>query len=116
MASQTLFIVASDPRTSPRPAEAVRIAAGVAAWKKTNVRLYLHGPAILALGEWVDELVDEDNFTRYLPILADGAKPVLVEAGAPEIGELGQASLAFQPVDSAELSRCIASSRQVLRF
>jgi len=111
-----LFIVTSDPRASHRPAEAVRIAAGVGAWKKADISLYLRGPAILALGEWVDELVDEDNFTRYLPIVGEFGRPVLVEQGSPFLRELGETSLEFAGIDDAELARRAAASSCVLRF
>ena len=34
---KTLVIIETDPRTSARPAEAIRIAAGIGVWKKTDV-------------------------------------------------------------------------------
>ena len=40
MKPRVLFIVTGDPRTSPRPAEAVRIAAGVVAWKRADIAVY----------------------------------------------------------------------------
>jgi len=33
---KTLVMIETDPRTSPRPAEAIRIAAGIGAWKKNG--------------------------------------------------------------------------------
>jgi hypothetical protein len=66
---RALFVIASDPRTSHRPAEAVRIAAGVAAWKKVDVSLYLHGEAALILDETAGSFVDEEHIERYLPML-----------------------------------------------
>ncbi len=73
---KTLVIIETDPRTSPRPAEAIRIAAGIGAWKKTDVTLLLRGPvAGYSLQEYADELVDEDNFTRYLPLGAESPRP-----------------------------------------
>jgi len=66
---KALFVIASDPRTSPRPAEAVRIAAGVAAWKKVEVSLYLHGEATRMLEEATGNFVDEEHIERYLPMI-----------------------------------------------
>ncbi len=111
-----LFIVSSDPRTSARPAEAIRVAAGLGAWKKAEVRVYLHGPAIRALGEWVDELKDEDNYTRYLPMLVDGSRPALVEAGAVEAADLGEATAAYEEVDATGLAGWCGRATTVLRF
>ena len=79
-----LFVIDTDPRSSGRPAEAVRIAAGVGVWKRIDVAVYLRDAAILILGENTDELVDQDNFTRYSaapgrigpPDLCPGRRPV----------------------------------------
>jgi hypothetical protein len=76
---KTLVIVETDPRTSARPAEAIRISAGIGAWKKTDVTLLLRGPAGYSLQEYPDELVDEDNFLRYLPLVAEAPRPIYVE-------------------------------------
>ena len=70
-----VFVVTSDPRETHRPAEAIRVAAGLGAWKKADVRVYLRGAAIRGLGEWVDDLKMEDDFTRYLPIIRDWVIP-----------------------------------------
>ena len=65
---KTLVIIETDPRTSARPAEAIRIAAGIGAWKKTDVTLLFRGPvAGYSLQEYADELVDEDNFSPLPP-------------------------------------------------
>ena len=69
-----LVAVTSDPRTSHRPAEGIRIAAGVAAWRKVDVRLYLGGAAVLALSSDVDDLVNEESFREYLPMLNESGR------------------------------------------
>ena len=116
MKPSLLFIVASDPRTSARPAEAVRIAAGVGAWQKAEVHLYLRGAAVLALSEFADELIDEDNFTRYLPMLRHGDQRLWVQKGNPLLADLGQPALPFEEIDDAQLARRCAASSHVLRF
>jgi hypothetical protein len=42
---KTLLIISSDPRTSPRPAEAFRVAAGLGAWGQLDVSIILVGAA-----------------------------------------------------------------------
>jgi hypothetical protein len=116
MNPKLLVIVDSDPRTGPRPAEAIRVAAGVGTWKRADVTLYLRGPAVLALSEFADELVDEDNFVRYMPILGDFGRPIYVQAGAPGLADLGEARLPFEEIDDAHLARLAAGSNQVMRF
>lgn len=116
MNRKTLVIVNSDPRTSPRTAEAVRIAAGVGTWKKVDVTLVLCESAVLALSEFPDDLVDEDNFTRYLPILGEFGRPVYVETGAPLLENLGQTPVPYERITVAQLARLAADSDCVLRF
>jgi hypothetical protein len=114
--TSALFIIDTDPRTSGRPAEAVRIAAGVAVWKKIQVTLYLRAAAVLVLGENADDLVDGENYTRYLPILGESGRPIYVQKGAPALSELGQSALTFQEITDVELARLAAERSNVLRF
>jgi hypothetical protein len=113
---RVLVIVNSDPRTSARPAEAIRITAGVGAWKKVDMTLALYGPAVLALSEFPDELVDEDNFIRYLPIIGDFGRPVYVEEGSPFLDQLGSASVQYEAVSVEKLAALVTRSDCVLRF
>jgi hypothetical protein len=113
---KVLFVVTSDPLRSSRPAEAVRVAAGVGAWKKVEVTLYLRGAAVLALGEFTDDLVDEDHFQRYLPIIKEWGRPVLVEQGTASLQSLGEISIPFQEVSDAALASQATLHDSVLRF
>ncbi len=116
MNPRALILVTGDPRTSARPAEAIRIAAGVGTWKKADVTLYLRGPAVRALGEWVDDLIDEDNFTRYLPIVGEFGRPIYVQRGAADLADLGETTLKFEEIDDTKLAELAAQSTYVLRF
>ena len=116
MNSSALFVITTDPRISGRPAEAVRIAAGVGVWKKVEVALYLRGAAALLLGEDTADLIDEENYTRYLPVLAESGHPVYVQKGAPELARLGHASLPFAEITDAQLAELAASRNCLLRF
>jgi hypothetical protein len=111
-----LFIIDTDPRASGRPAEAVRIAAGIAVWKKIDVALYLRAAAILILAEYTGDLVDEENYTRYLPILGELPGPIYVQKGASTLSQLGQSVLPFQKISDAELAQMAAKHSCVLRF
>ncbi len=111
-----LFIIASDPRSSPRPAEAVRIAAGIAAWRKVDVTLYLREAAVLILGQNAGDLVDGENYTRYLPSLRDLGCPLFAQKGAALLPALGPPSLPFAEVSDARLAALAAERPCVLRF
>jgi len=113
---KALFVVNSDPRTNPRTAEAIRIAAGVGAWKKIDVTLVLCESAVLALREFPDELIDEDHFTRYLPILGEFGRPVYVETGEPLLEDLGESPVRYERIGVPQLAKMAAESDFVLRF
>ena len=116
MKTSALFVIQSDPRLSRRPAEAVRIAAGVGAWKKVDVAVYLREAAVLVLGEQADALPDGENYARYLPILQGLGHPVYVQKGAAALGQLGQATLAFQEISDEQLAALAAERACLLRF
>jgi hypothetical protein len=105
-----LFIVTSDPRTSHRPAEAIRIAAGVAAWKKVAVHLYLRGAAVKCLDEFADELVQGNNIERYLPTLAESAT-ILADASMNYTGKAR-----VRPMNDRELAGFCSQMDYTLRF
>ena len=111
-----LFIIEIDPRLSGRPAEAVRIAAGVGAWKKVEVSLYLREAAVLVLGEQAEELKDGEDYARYLPVLGESGRPIYAQKGAAALGELGQASLPFEEISDEQLAGLAAACGCVLRF
>lgn len=116
MNPKVLFIIRGDPRRSARPAEAIRIAAGVGTWKKVDISVYLRGPAVLALSEYADEFVDEDNFTRYFPIIGEWARPIYAQRGAPLLTEIGQSPLKFEEISDEQLARLAAASDSVVNF
>jgi hypothetical protein len=111
-----LFIVGGDPRTSPRPAEAIRIAAGVGTWRKVDISLYFRDAAVLALSEFADEFVDEDNYVRYLPIAGEFGRPIYVQKDAAHLAEIGEARLPFKEISDEELAALAGESNYVVRF
>jgi len=111
-----LFIITSDPRTSPRPAEAVRIAAGVGAWRKVAVTVYLHDTAVLALSEFPDALEDGDNFRRYLPLVQESGGLICAQRGAALLHDLGPRAVSFHETGDDELAALVTKNDYVVRF
>ena len=111
-----LLIIASDPRTSGRPAEAIRIAAGVGTWKKTEISVYLRDAGVLALSEFADEFIDEDNFTRYFPIVGEFGRPIYVQQGASLLPDIGEPVLRYEEISDADLAALAARHDHVARF
>jgi hypothetical protein len=116
MKPRVLFIVTGDPRASARPAEAVRIAAGVAAWEKVEITVYLREEAVLALGEAAGRLMEEEGYARHWPILAQSGRPIHVQKNAAALRELGQPAAPFREISDADLARLAAAQTCVIRF
>ena len=116
MERSVLIIIESDPRRNGRAAEAVRIAAGVGAWRKVDVAVYLREAAVLALGEHAQELVDGENYARYLPLLEEMGKPVYAQKGAAALGKLGQPTVRVEEITDVQLAGMAAARDCVLRF
>jgi hypothetical protein len=116
MNPRVLVIITGDPRTSARPAEAIRIAAGVGTWKKVDISVYLRGPAVLALSEYADEFIDEDNYVRYFPIVGEFGRPIYVQKDAPLLAEIGVAPLKFEEISDEQLAGLAAQQTYLMRF
>jgi len=113
---RTLVMIETDPRVSPRPAEAIRIAAGIGAWRKTEVTLLLRGPAGYSLQEYADELKDEDNFVRYLPIVAEVPRPIYVEESFDDFCALEGSAFRFEKISPARTAELIREHDYLIRL
>jgi hypothetical protein len=111
-----LFVVSSDPRVSARPVEAIRIAVGIAAWRRVDVAVYLAGAAALTIAQETDDLIEADNLERYAPLLRDLGRPVYVDSTAGFQRELSEAVVPFQPLSIGELAQLAGQSSCLLRF
>lgn len=116
MKPRILFVITTDPRTSPRPAEAIRIAAGVGSWGKVDLSIYLRGSAVLAVSEEPDGLVDGDTFTLCMPLLKKSNHPVYVEEKAACLFELGNAPWELTPLSEDGFASLAAQQTYLLRF
>ncbi len=113
---RTLVMIETDPRTSARPAEAIRIAAGIGVWRKTDVTLLLRGAAAYSLQEYPDELVDEDNFLRYLPLVAEAPRPIYVEDSFADLPALAGSAFKYEVIPAARVPGLIASHDYLIRL
>ena len=114
---KTLVMIETDPRASARPAEAIRIAAGIGVWKKTDVTLVLRGPvAGYSLQEYADELVDEDNFTRYLPLVAELPRPIYLEDSFTDLPALKGSPWKYEVISSARTAELIRANDYLIRL
>ncbi len=116
MKRSVLIIVTGDPRISARPAEAVRIAAGLSANGRLDVTLCLRGASMLALSGDSDDFLDGDHFSRYLPVVTEGGRIVTApsDSGEPLISE--PLIVPTRNLSQEELAHLVASSDRILRF
>lgn len=89
MNRQILLILSHDPRHSGRVAEGLRIAAGLRAWQKVDVSVFLRGDAVRALAEDTSDFLDEEILVRYLAALKETRAALFAEAGCA--GKIGLA-------------------------
>ena len=76
-----LVVIASDPRSSHRAFEAMRIGVGVVAGEN-EVTFVLRGPAVHLLDADTDDLVDGDDIAKFRAALKKLGIVFHVEAGA----------------------------------
>ena len=113
-----LFLITSDPRHSARPAEGVRVAAGLAVGQKAQVSLYWGEPLAGLPEAAACDLVDGDCFEQYLPVLAAHGGELLTapaEDQAPPSDD-NAPSWHFLPVTTTRLAELAAGSQIVLQF
>ncbi len=69
MKPRLLFVIDSNPRQSGRAAEGIRIAAGIGAWKKVDVDVFLREKAEVILGDDAENLVDGDHLAEHVKLI-----------------------------------------------
>jgi hypothetical protein len=115
MVRNLLIEIVSDPAASPRPAEAVRIAAGVGAWGKVQVHLYFKGPAVRALDEFAEELTNGELFRQYLSVIPNHGGRLIVDQANPRLASLNPA-VPFEALTSDQILQMESQMDHVMRF
>lgn len=101
---RTLITISEDPSRSHRPAEAVRIGAGIGGWKKTEVDFLLRGAAAKILSPYADEFVDGENYEHYMPIVREWGRPILLAPDAIEDGDLKESETRYERCDASRVA------------
>ncbi len=109
-----LIIIASDPRTSHRPAEAVRVAAGLAALGQQRISVCFCETAALILSQAPTGFVDGSVLREHLPLLAQEAQGIYAETGDPILE--GTEQIPYQRIGLTELAALARDASGVLRF
>ncbi len=77
MKKSVVILITEDPRLSPRPAEALRVAAGLAVWDQLDITVRLRGPATQLVEANVHEMRDDEVIEQSLALLREKGIPVL---------------------------------------
>jgi hypothetical protein len=109
-----LIVIASDPRTSHRPAEAIRVASGLASMGSVPIEVCFCEAAALVLSQEADRLIDGEIIKKYLPLLARSAQSVWAESGDPCLQ--GTEQIPYTRIGLTELSQLAKTQNQVIRF
>ncbi len=116
MKLSVLVLISGDPHASTRPAEAVRIAAGLSTHGRLEVTVCLQGAAVRMLEEDTMHLMDGEYFPRYLPLLGESGREILVVAAGDSPVTFQHATIRTRRVSVAELAGMIADRDRVVRF
>lgn len=111
MKRSVLIITSGDPEGSGRPAEALRVAAGLSAHERLAVTLCLVGPARRILRAEQEALVEGDTVAEFLDVLKQSGGRVLAEVGSGDPATTGT-----DFVTRAEIDRLVAESERVISF
>lgn len=109
-----LIVIASDPRTSHRPAEAVRVAAGLAALGSIPIEICFCEASALILSQPSESFIDGETLRKYLPVLAEHAKAIYAESGDPFLE--GTEQVPYRRIGLTELAEIASKQKQVIRF
>lgn len=107
-----LIIISSDPATSHRPGEALRIAAGVATWQKARVTVCLRNGALALIQP--DSQSNSREIERLLSMLATEDDPILLCNPSPSSST--PPMVPCRPVDSVNLAARAAQADCVLQY
>lgn len=116
MKTNVLWIIESDPEVSHRPAEAIRVAAGISAWGRVNSRIYLHGAAVRILKEDRTGLCDETVLEKYLPVVLENGIPFSIEAGAVRPWNPEDLRIPYEEWNTERLASASLESRYLIHF
>lgn len=109
------FVIRSDPRTSHRPAEAVRIALGLGG-SEHPIQILLLEEAVQILTDEVEGLREGEALERYLGTLSEWKTPFYIEKGHAPAGEVDRERFNVREVGVKEQADLLASAERVMVF
>lgn len=115
MTDRILVLIKSNPLESHRPAEAIRIALGLASGDH-SVTIVLLNQALLLLADDTEDLVDGDILQKYLPAFKELDQTFFVEEGTLKAHPLGGSDYKIQSVSFDKINELIQQSGRFFIF
>ena len=115
MAAKLVILIRSNPDKSHRPAEAIRIAAGLGIGKNP-LKVILSGESPRVLSPDEDDLIDIDIIEKFLPMMNEWNIPIYVDKRSLSNIDLKNSPYKFRVADSEETSELIAGGHYVMVF
>lgn len=115
MAVKLIMLIRSNPDISARPAEAIRIAAGLGIGKNP-LKIILSGESPRVLSPDEDDLKDIDIIEKFLPMIEEWKIPVYVDKMSLNNINLNKCPYKYHRVDNEEISEIIAGGHYVFIF
>ncbi len=114
--SVMLILIESDPRTSPRPAEAIRVAGGIGVWQQVKVNVVLRHVASHACTGSVAELADGSLFKQFIPMVRESGGEVYMQADDETMQTIDGDTLMKRNIKDSQLIELTAEADYLLRF
>lgn len=112
MSARVLMIITGDPRTSARPIEALRIAAGIAVWKKVEMSVYLRGEAALLLSD----SLDNEDCRKFWPLLVESSRGIFTQRHPAAGCAIDSPVAPFTGISDEKLAELAGRQKYVMRF
>ncbi len=111
---KVVVLIRTDPRSSHRPCEGVRIALGLAAGDH-EVDVILSGKSPLLLSQ-TDDMVDGEMAEKYLPSLKEYVPKFYVERETVDPADLDGTDYEIEPLGAKEVAQRLASADRSIIF
>lgn len=115
MIPKIVFLIRSNPEESHKPAEAIRIAAGLGVGKNP-LKIILTGEAPRILLSDEEDLIDVDIIEKFLPLVRDMSIPVYVDKRSVSGMPVKKSHYDFRIIEPEESSELLAGGHYVLVF
>lgn len=115
MGPKLVFLIRSNPCESHRPAEAIRIAAGLGIGQNP-IKILLSGEAPRILSSEEEDLVDLEIIEKFLPLIGEMGIPFYADRDSPGQAALKNSLYSFRTIGAEESSELLAGGHCVLVF